>query len=187
MQPPDDSKKRRELRRCLERWRTVVERHARGLRSDSRKYAVLYGEVVRRCRALAAASGEEHKALYEDVEKLLQPWLTSEALTRAEKDILIEVSQRCRQAERSLDGRLWLRVGRRWVRPVLRILFIGTVGGLLGWAWHQWGTLLHNTFKGARFEITMALGRLGIGERWILGGAIVIAIAILVLSRTAKN
>jgi hypothetical protein len=187
MRLSDQSRERRELHRFLERWRTVVERHARGLRSDPGKYAVLYGEVVRRCRGLAAAAGEEHKALYEDVEKLLQPWLTSEALTRAEKDILIEVSQRCRQAERSLDGRPWLRAGRRWARPVLKTLFIGALAGVLGWAWHQWGQLLQSTYKGARFEITMALGRLGVGERWILGGAIVIAIAILVLSRTAKN
>ena len=187
MRLSDRLRERRELRRCLERWRTVVERHARGVRSDSRKYAILYGDVVRRCRGLAAAAGEEHKALYEDVEKLLQPWLTSEALTRAEKDILIEVSQRCRQAERSLDGRPWLRMGRRWVRPILRTLFIGAVAGVLGWVGHQWGLLLQSTYKGARFEISMAIGRLGLGERWILGGAIVIAVAILVLSRATKS
>lgn len=187
MRLSDQSRERSELRRCLERWRTVVERQARGLRSDSAKYAVLYREVIRRCRALAAASGREHEALYEDLEKLLHPWLTSEALAGAEKDILIEVSQRCRQVERSLGGRSWLRVGRRWLRPALRTLFVGTVAGLLGWAGHQWGTLLQSTFKSARFEVTMALGRLGVGERWIIGGAIVIALAIFVLSRTAKN
>jgi hypothetical protein len=44
-----------------------------------------------------------------------------------------------------------------------------------------------NTAKAWRFEISMALNRLGAAERWILAGAIAVMVAMFLLSRTAKS
>jgi hypothetical protein len=183
----DSLKGRRELRRRLSRWRGVVESFARGLRVDPRRYAALHGELLQRCRALAEEAEEEQKTVYKSVEKLLQPWRNTEAFTQANRDILVEVLQRCRQAECELGGRPGLKVRRRWLRPALATLAGGTVLGVLVWLTVRWWLPLRSLAKGTRFEISMALNRLGAGERWMLAGVIAIVIAMVLLSRTAKS
>lgn len=182
-----EAKRRGEMRRCLARWREVVEGYARGRRGDPGMYAGLHGELLLRCRALSEECGEEHKALCEEVEKLVRPWLSSAALIQAKQDILLEMLQRCRQAERRLGRPSWLEVGRQWLRPALATVMGGTVLGVLVWATVRWWLPLRSLFKGTRYEIRIALERLGTSERWMLGGAIAIVLAMVVLSRTAKS
>lgn len=183
----EESKERRVLRRLLSRWRGVVELSARGLGDDPQKYAALHRELLQSCRALADASGDEPKGLYEAVEKLVRPWLRREALIQSKQDILLEVLKRCRQAERDLGGPSWWEVGRHWLRTGTATLAGGTILGMLVWMTVRWRVALRTLFKGARFEISMALDRLGTKERWMLAGAIAIVVVIVMLSRTAKS
>lgn len=183
----DNSKERRELRRFLSRWREVVESSARGLRVDPRKYQALHGELLQRCQALAGESGQEETPLYKSVAKMLEPWLNIEALTQANRDILLEVLQRCRQAERDLGGRSWLDASHRWLRPALATLAGGMALGTLVWLTVRWWLPLRSLVTGTRFEISMALNRMGASERWMFAGVIAIVVAIVLLSRTAKN
>jgi hypothetical protein len=181
------SRERGQLRRRLGSWREVVERSARGHRSDPRTYAALHGEILQRCKALAAESGEEQKRLYEGVEDLVRPWLTLAALTQTKQDILLEVLQRCRRSERDLGGAPWLELSRPWLRPALATLAGGTVLAVLAWLTVRWWLPLRSTFKGARFQINSALERMSVPERWMIGGTIAIVVVMILLSRTAKS
>jgi hypothetical protein len=187
MPRPDVTRKRDELRRRLERWREVVELYARGFRGDPRKYAAAHGQLLQYCRETAQEAGDEQKPFYEDLEQIVRPWINTEALIQADKEILVEMLQRCRKAERELGGRSWLKARRRWVRPLLRLL--AGAAGLAGlvWAAVRWRLLLLSTFKGARYQITVGLDRLGTSERWMVGGTIAIIVAMILLSRTARS
>jgi hypothetical protein len=45
------------------------------------------------------------RVFYQDLEHLTLPWLTPRALEKADREILSNLLNRCRQAERSLGGR----------------------------------------------------------------------------------
>ncbi len=187
MRPSDESKEREELRRYLERWREAVELHTRGLRSNPQKYAALHDELLERCQARARESVDEQKTFYENVEKLLRPWLNTEVLTQTQRDILLEILGHCRKAERELGGRACPELSRRWRRPVLRALAGATGLGVLGWAALRWSLPLQTLFKSSRFQINTALDHLSVSERWLLGGVIAIVVAMILLSRPAKS
>ena len=182
-----EPKTRGELRRRLERWRQAVEVYARGLRDDPQKYAAVHGQLLQYCREMAQEAGGQQKAFYEDVEQVVRPWINAQALIQADKEILIEMLQRCRMAERVLSGQSLLKVNRRWLKPILMVLAGGLSLAVLAWATVRWWLLLKGTFKGARFQITWALDRLGTAERWMIGGSIAIIVAMFLLSRTAKS
>lgn len=181
------TKEREELRRHLGCWRELVERYARGLRGDPQQYAVLHGDLLERCRTLASGPAEEQKNIYKNAERLLQPWLNVEALKQAPQGILIEVLQRCRQAERALGGRSWLGAGRRWGRRILKTLAGAIALGVLVWVVVRWWLPLRSIAMTWRYEIRTALDRVGFAERWMIAGAIGVVIAMFVLSRTAKS
>jgi hypothetical protein len=183
----EELKKRLELRRRLERWREAVELYARGTRGDPRKYAAAHGQLLQYCREMAQVAPDQQKKFYEEIEQVARPWINVQALLQADKEILVEMLQRCRHTERVLRGRSWLRVNRRWMKPILMVLVGGVSLAVLVWAAVRWWLLLKGTFKGARFQITMAVDRLGVGERWIIGGSIAIIVAMFLLSRTAKS
>jgi hypothetical protein len=183
----DELKKRVELRRRLERWREVVELYARGGRVDPGKYAAVYGQLLQYCREMAQESPDGQKRFFEDIEQVVRPWINIQALIQADREILVEMLQRCRKTERVLSGRSWLRVNRRWMKPILMVLVGGASLVVVVWAAIRWWLLLKGTFKGARFQLTMAIDRLGVGERWIIGGSIAIIVAMILLSRTAKT
>jgi hypothetical protein len=179
--------KRGELRRRLERWREQVELYARGNRGDPRKYVVAHGHLLRCCREMVEGCGEEKKIFYEGIEQVVRPWLSVEALIQADREILVEILQRCRRVERDLGGRHLLKVNRRWLKPVLMVLVGALSLAVLVWATVRWHLLLQSTFKGARYQITVGIDRLGVSERWMVGGTLAIIVAMILLSRTAKS
>jgi hypothetical protein len=76
---------------------------------------------------------------------------------------------------------------RRWVRPLLLGLGGMTALGVLVWTTVRLWSPGVTTAKAWRFEISMALNRLGATERWILAGAIAVVVAMFLLSRTTKS
>ncbi len=176
-----------ELCRRLRRWREMVEVYARGLRGDPRKYRALHEELLQRCRLLAGKMEENQKGIYENLEILIQPWTNAKALTQANAGILAEVLQHCQKIERDLGMRSWTGAIQRWSRPILRGLAAVMALGVVGWTGLRWWTPGINTAKAWRFEISMALSRLGTAERWILVGGIAVVVAMFLLSRTAKS
>jgi hypothetical protein len=136
---------------------------------------------------MVQVSVEEKKTFYEEIEQVIRPWLNVEALIQADKEILVEMLQRCRRAERVLSGRPWLRVNRRWLKPVLMVLAGALSLAVLTWAAVRWQLLLQSTFKGARYQITVGIDRMGVSERWMAGGTIAVIVAMILLSRTAKS
>jgi hypothetical protein len=151
------------------------------------QYAELHGELLQCCRDLAKECDERHRGFYDEVEQLVRPWHSANALGQADRAILVEVLKRCRHAERALGG--WFRLV--LVRRLLRMISIGLICGLglamIAWAAVRWWLPLQNTLKSARLQITLALGRLGVAERWMIGGTVIVLIFMLLLSRSGKS
>jgi multidrug transporter EmrE-like cation transporter len=93
------------------RWVKIVELFARERpacrRVDPGAYAILHKELVTSCRALAARASDVDAAFYRYIEDLVQPWLNPLVLGRADREILLDLLVRCRQAERAFIGRSW--------------------------------------------------------------------------------
>jgi hypothetical protein len=188
MNPPDSRHDLASLRRLWHRWVAVVELFAmrrRGRRRLSpRAYEVLYGEVLAACRGRGEAAAEGERAFYHGLENLVLPWLNLRAFERANWDILFDLLECCRQAERQLGGGGWF-AGARW-RAVP--LFAGAGAGLLFagfWAlrWttgNQWGSDLFN-------PLWLAVKNSTAAERLYAAGGGVIAVSIFLVVRLGRR
>jgi hypothetical protein len=173
------------------RWVDIVELFARrrvGLRRvDPQEYVLLHKELTQACRMLAQSANEVEGAFYRYLEDLVQPWLTPSVLARADREILIDLLVRCRQAERQLGVRSWLRSVPAWAPRALvvsllvaiGILLIGTgdggwlsgLGRLRGWSDDLWFALRHSSDV----------------ERLCFIGTVLIIVSIFTVSRTARS
>src|SRR4051794_31796911 len=83
------------LRDRWRRWTEVVELFARRRRArhrvDPRSYRALHAGVIESCRSASATADGPRRALCRDLENLAQPWLTTGALARADRDLLLDL------------------------------------------------------------------------------------------------
>jgi hypothetical protein len=93
------------------RWVKIVELFANGRRArrrvDPGAYGILHKELVTSCRSLAASANDVDGAVYRSIEDLVQPWLSPVVLARADREILLDLLDSCRQVERAFIGRSW--------------------------------------------------------------------------------
>jgi hypothetical protein len=91
------------------RWTAIVELFAdrrRGrFRVDPRVYQATHRGLTEACRSRADSSDEAERAFYRNLEGLVQPWLDTGVFARADREILLDLLIRCRQAERDLGSR----------------------------------------------------------------------------------
>jgi len=98
------------FRELWQRWTEVVRQFALRRRSrrwlSEREYHALRQSLLEACRSLAGTADGEARALYERLESVAEPWLTLYALERAEREVLFDLFQGCRQVGRELGGHL---------------------------------------------------------------------------------
>jgi serine/threonine-protein kinase len=115
------------------RWVDIVEDFARrrGNRSGTSQteYAAVHGLAVAACRVRADTAAGETRRLFHDLRERVQPWLSLEALARADREILADLLAHCRRLEPLLTGGR----GRRSRRRIAAALCLGAA--LFGLAW----------------------------------------------------
>jgi len=137
------------FRELWQRWTEVVRQFALRRRSrrwlSEREYHALRQSLLEACRSLAGTADGEARALYERLESVAEPWLTLYALERAEREVLFDLFQGCRQVGRELGGRTWSSLVRAWAVPglalvgsVASVILLGRTGRrVLGLLWEQ--------------------------------------------------
>jgi hypothetical protein len=97
------------LRQCFARWSEIVELFARRRVARKRVDAVTdvaqHRELIARCHALAASADEVESAFCRYLQDLAAPWLDPTVLDRADREILLDLRFRCRDALGELGGR----------------------------------------------------------------------------------
>jgi hypothetical protein len=123
------------LRREWPRWTKVVAGYCRrGWRRRAMRptaYAALYARVLAACAACAAAvpDGPQHD-FYESLAELVRPWVSVEVLCRTDREILLHLLDRCRDADCRLRG-VPTATGLRWAPSRLLLpLSLAALGGL---------------------------------------------------------
>jgi hypothetical protein len=114
MNGPSKATGRTAIPKLWHRWTAVVEQFARQKRGRHRLsepvYDALHRDLLRVCRCLADASDERGRSFYQGLESLAQPWLKLSALAKADREVLSDLLERCRQIERELVGRTGIRL-----------------------------------------------------------------------------
>jgi hypothetical protein len=145
------------LRRCWRRWVVVIEFSARRRRGsrlmDPQAHDALHKELIATCRSLRVSAEGSERAFYQGWEERARPWLSPSVLAKSDREILLDLLLRCRQAERALGRETWASAAWRWSLPVVVssmvaaavFLLIGTAGGrwsaVLDWG-HGWSALV---------------------------------------------
>jgi hypothetical protein len=173
------------------RWVEVVELFARRRsgrrRVDSQDYVDLYKELIRDCHELGEAANEVERNFYRYLEDLVRPWLTLSVLARSDRDILLDLLVRCREAERQLGLRSWTRMIPDWVpRAMVLSLFVAIgitlfVAGAGGW--HS----ALGRLRGWSDDVWFAVRYSSDVERLCFIGIILIVVSIFTISRTARS
>jgi hypothetical protein len=114
------------------RWTAIVEIFASRRRGRSRvnpeAYRALHRDLTRLCQSLAASADEPERVFCRTLESLVQPWLNPGVLARADREILDDLLNRCREAERELGERTQDPAARR--RGALVIVVSAVMAGL---------------------------------------------------------
>ena len=173
------------------RWVDVVELFARRRpsrrRIDVEGYADLYKELMRHCRALAGSANEVEASFYRSLEDLVRPWLTPSVLARSDRDILLDLLVRCREAERQLGLRSWTRMIPDWVpRAMVLSLFVAIGIALFVAGAGGWPSAL-GRLRGWSDDLWFAVRYSSDVERLCFIGTILIVVSMFTISRTARS
>jgi hypothetical protein len=173
------------------RWVEVVELFARrrpGRRQvDSREYVILYKELIRDCHGLGDSASEVEKSFYRYLEELVRPWLAPGMLARSDRDILLDLLARCRQAERRLGVRSWTRVVSDWAPRAIMLSLLAAAGitffmtGAGGWLWAL------SRLRGWSDDLWFAAKYSSDVERLCFVGVVLIVVSMFTVSRAPRS
>jgi hypothetical protein len=175
------------LRRHWRSWTAVVDLCARRRRARRRvrprDYHALHAKLLEACRELAGGAQGSRRAYYEGLANLARPWLTPGVLEQADREILLDLFERCRSAERQLGARTWLGDAARRAARVLGVAAFAALVILVAWpADWRWLPAL-DWLDGSWRLAALGLRRLGNADWLLLGGAAAVGAAILVAWR----
>jgi hypothetical protein len=191
MVPPAGPNQLAGLRRSLRRWIELVGGFARRTlsrrRMSERDYQRIHQDLLTSCRALANSPDAPQRELGRRLEKLVGPWLTCGALEQANQQVLLDLLDRCRQAELDLGvRRLPLGV---WRLALAGALAAGTtalvawlvVTNAIGWgpAWSRLQSLAQ--------PVWLFVRQLGAVPAVLAGGAVVVVIAVILVATAARR
>jgi hypothetical protein len=191
MRPTEESRECASLRKCWRQWAEIVELFAR--RRSTRgvvtphEYQALHRDLIAVCRALAGTAEESKREFYQELENLVQPWLALHVLEQTPREILFNLLARCQLVEQVLGCRTWVNTLRRWALPLCALLAVGAgitllvrnpdqvVYPVLDWGRDYWRV------------VCFALRRSSAFQQWAAAGIIAIAIAVFLMTRTARH
>jgi hypothetical protein len=191
MRPPDEAIDFATLRRCWRQWTAVVELFARRrpLRHvvAPQQYEALHRELLAACRTPAGMAAETKRDFYQDLESLVQPWLSLYVLEQTPRDILFDLFARCQQVERELGCRTWVDNLRRWALPLAALLTVAAGVALLVWTADR--VLLPALVKLSDCwqVVWFATKRSSATQQWGAAGILAIVIAIFLLTRSPRS
>lgn len=174
------------------RWTRVVAACARRSWSpalgDEKSYADLYREVTDACGAAAASATGPDREFYEMLGGLVRPWMTLEALTRAERDILHDLLRHCQEAERRLSGRK----DRTRLKSALSAgswAFAGALvlAAVLALALDWWWFAFAGRLRALAIDVWYAWRNLGDAGRGLVVGGVVVLGGLALLGRLARR
>jgi hypothetical protein len=165
------------LRDLWGRWTGIVELYARQLpregRVDPRSYRELHQELLATCKTLADNNKNGGAGLVEDLRYLAQPWLTLWVLQQTDREILLDLLNRCQAAHHQLGGRplAWLKRPLRWCAGFT--ICAATAGiavwliqprwvPIAEWLDDQWRMMSFSARHRASWEWILLIGVLGI-------------------------
>jgi hypothetical protein len=173
------------------RWVEVVElfarRRAGRRRIDVEGYAVLYKELIQDCRALAESANEVEASFYRYLEDLVRPWMDPGVLARSDRDILLDLLVRCRQAERQLGIRTWLRSIPDWAPRALVMSLVAAAGITLFVAGAGGWLAALDRLRGWSDDVWFAVRNSSDVERLCVIGIVMTIVSIFTVQRTARS
>ncbi|CAN5716558.1 hypothetical protein BH23PLA1_BH23PLA1_28650 [soil metagenome] len=181
------------LRRNWRRWTAIVELFAR--RRSVRKrlgpgeYEAAYRALLAACRDRAAAAEGPEQAYFETLEDLVRPWLTTHSLARADREILNDLVQRCRQFEQELCGRPWHAALADRARKLTWFAMPLALGALVALSWSLgWlPTAPPDDLRVWLLSAWLSIKRLSDLQKLGLIAAAVVLAGIQLVSRTARS
>jgi hypothetical protein len=173
------------------RWVEVVELFARRRpgrrRVDSREYVVLYNQLIQDCHGLGDSANEVERSFYRYLEGLVRPWLAPGVLARSDRDLLLDLLARCRQAERQLGIRSWTPAVPDWApRAIMLSLFAAAGIALFVTGAGGWLSAL-GRLRGWSDDLWFAVKYSRDVERLCFVGIVLIVISMFTISRTARS
>jgi hypothetical protein len=165
------------VRRLWGRWTQIVELYARRRagrgRIDPRDYRALHQELLAACRTLASDKKNGQASFYEDLRYLAQPWLTPWVFQHTDREILLDLLERCQAAYKKLGGRRFDQLKQLLLRFGLISTLAATVALLVwqvqprwlplsDWFDDQWRSLVLGAKGLPGWEWLLVLGVLGI-------------------------
>jgi hypothetical protein len=179
------------LRRGWRRWVAIIELFARRRRArhrvDLQAYGALHKELIAACRSLADSAEGTARDFYQGLEDLTRPWWTPRVLAKADREILVDLLIRCRQAERELGGRVWVATARRRSIPVLASSAAVAAVVLLTWtAGRRWSPVLDRVQSWSDF-VWYSIKHSSEIERLFVISLIVAGASAYVVSRAARE
>jgi hypothetical protein len=174
------------LRRLWRRWTALVALQARRGRGaqvvDPQEYQTLHRELVAACFAAGAAAEGTQREFYQRLEDLARPWLTARVLQQTDREILLDLLARCRQAEQELYSRR--RAVLRWAAAAFALL--GAVAAVILLGWTTQGSELP-PLEWVRGQLhALWLIAQGIGW-WYVLGALGLLLAIVLVWRSGRK
>jgi hypothetical protein len=174
------------LQRCWQRWSAVVELFAfrrpgrRGIKQST--YKTLHRELLEACQDLEATASGKDKTNYHQMSTIARPWLSVQALARADHLILLSLRESCQTMGREIGApreRTWHpRLGALLIMVfvVAALCFLVPViqtRGEIAWAWLERVV--------ASFQYMLRV--LNIGEKVFLAGLVVVGISLYLVMR----
>ena len=179
------------LKSSWQEWTAIIESFARRTgarrRVDPQDFHNLRERLLTICQQQSVAADEADGLYYHELENLVQPWLDVRVLEHADREILLDVYLRCRKVEDDFGGRNWARFARQHAP---KFLFAAAVACVLIVAAALASGMLDPLWRHAKawWVLTERFAQANIGvPPWILVGAAVTAVFIIVISRLTRH
>lgn len=178
------------LRELWDRWSSIVtlfaRRHASRKWVSLQQYEKLHAELLGECRK-QAEENEELRDFCHYLVDLIQPWLTCQTFTQADREILADLLARCEEITECIHARSWWKTWRRRLKLLLIVggpAFLLLVGIIV---WVNFRQPISDWLMRASNWIRVSLNQFDMTYRLILGGLVSVIVVMFLLSRMRNN